>query len=39
LASEVLRVESDPSKQIADVLPNEAIGELLLRSGEMLYKP
>jgi hypothetical protein len=29
----------DPSKLIANVLPNEAIGELLLRSGEMLYKP
>lgn len=39
LASEVLRVEPDPAKLIANVLPNEAIGELLLRSGEMLYKP
>lgn len=39
LASEVLRVEPDPSKLVADVLPNGVIGELLLRSGEMLYKP
>ena len=39
LASEVLRIEVAPLKQIANVLPNEVIGELLLRSGEMLYKP
>ncbi len=39
LASETLRIETDPAKQIANVLPNEVIGELLLRSGEMLYKP
>ncbi|HEY4009737.1 MAG TPA: hypothetical protein VGM11_06270, partial [Acidobacteriaceae bacterium] len=39
LASEVLRIEPDPSKQIANVLPNAAIGELLLRSGELLYRP
>lgn len=35
----MLRIEHDPSQQIHDKLPNEVIGELLLRSGEMLYKP
>lgn len=39
LASEVIRVEPDPAKLVALILPNEAIGEMLLRSGEMLYRP
>jgi hypothetical protein len=39
LASEVIRIEPDPTKLVAPVLPNEIIGEMLLRSGEMLYRP
>jgi hypothetical protein len=39
LASEVIRVEPDPTKLVAPVLPNDIIGEMLLRSGEMLYRP
>jgi hypothetical protein len=39
LASEVIRIEPDPTKLVAAVLPNEIIGEMLLRSGEMLYRP
>jgi Family of unknown function (DUF5677) len=39
LASEVIRVEPDPGKLVAPILPNEVIGEMLLRSAEMLYRP
>lgn len=39
LASETLRIELDPAKQIAKALPNDVIGELLLRSAELLFKP
>jgi hypothetical protein len=39
LASEVIRIQPDPAQQVAPVVPNEALGELLLRSGELLYRP
>ena len=39
LASEVIRIQPDPARQVAPVVPNEALGELLLRSGELLYRP
>lgn len=39
LASEVIRTRPDPAQIVAPLLPNEVIGELLLRSAELLYRP
>jgi hypothetical protein len=38
LAAEVMRLEMQPSDGITPV-PDQALGELLIRSGEALYKP